>query len=142
MASGGGGSRRRSVFFPPLFFLLFFLLCFSFSLFFLNFSLLFFCSFSSFFSYFSPLFFFLSLSFLIFLLFFLFSFFQSPVSFLPCIYRQNKGEKETYYPCPVNGTGVGWSGWPFCNHPRDTSPPFSPTRGKLWASRGPWSTSF
>jgi len=22
-------------------------------------------------------------------------------------------------------------------HPKDTSPPFSPTRGKLWASEGP-----
>jgi hypothetical protein len=27
-------------------------------------------------------------------------------------------------------------------HPRHTSPPFSPTRGKLWTSKGPWSASF
>ena len=138
MVPGGGPSSSL----PFFFFFFFYSIFLSLSLlpYFLSFVLLFLLFFS--FIFFSSVFLFVSLFFLIFLLFFLFSFFQSPVSFLPCIYRQNKGEKETYYPCPVNGTGVGWSGWPFCNHPRDTSPPFSPTRGKLWASRGPWSASF
>jgi hypothetical protein len=31
---------------------------------------------------------------------------------------------------------------PPLHHPRDTSPPFPLTNGKLWASEGPWSASF
>ena len=68
------------------------------------------------------------LSLLSFPLSFLFCFF-SPLLFsraLPCIYRKNRGERGR--------------GRPLCNHPkncpRNTSPPSSPTRGKLRASGG------
>jgi hypothetical protein len=42
------------------------------------------------------------------------------VSFLPCVYRQYRGEKETNYPSPVNGTRVGWPGRPLCSRPYTT----------------------
>jgi hypothetical protein len=113
----GGGLSSSLPFFSSFFYSIFLFL--SLLPYFLSFVLLFFLSF---FVYFSLLFFFLSFSLLpyFFLLFFLFSFFSSPVSFLPCIYRQNKGEKKTYYPCPVNGTRVGWSGRPLCSRPYTT----------------------
>ena len=51
---------------------------------------------------------------------------------LPCIYRQKTGERE------VGAATV----LPPLYRLRDTSPPFSSTRGKLWASGGPWLVSF
>jgi len=74
-----------------------------------------------FFFFFSALFFFLSF-FLLPYFFYSFSSFSlvPAVSSLPCIYRQNRGEKETYYPCLVNGAGVGWPGRPLFSRPSTT----------------------
>jgi hypothetical protein len=110
------GDRQRRWWFAVVF-LLFFLFVFLFSL--------------------SPLFFHSLLCFFFFFFFFFFSVFPpSPVLSLlcffsprlPCIYRQKKRERK------VGVTTV----LPPLHRPRDTSPPFSSTRGKLWASGGPW----
>ena len=109
------GDRQRRWWFAVVF-LLFFLFVFLFSL--------------------SPLFFHSLLCFFFFFFFFFSVFPPSPVLSLlcffsprlPCIYRQKKRERK------VGVTTV----LPPLHRPRDTSPPFSSTRGKLWASGGPW----
>ena len=102
--------------------------------FFFSFSLFSFSSSFNFFLFFLPLSFFILFTAS---LFFFISVFHLTCSLslsprFPYIYRQKQGRD-------MDGAATVQ---PPLHHPRDTSPLFSPTRGKLWASGGLWSTSF
>ena len=126
MVTRPGGSASSRLYFSPVFFLSVFV---SFSLFFsalfflLSFSLLpsFFCSFSSF-------------------------FFVVRCLLSPLYLQAKQGRKGELQPLPSQWrrgrVAAATTVQPPHYHPRDTSPPSSPTRGKLQASEGPMAGVF